>query len=639
MIRYRYIVSCLLALVLVLACVPVSAEGTEVTDGKTFVTFGASNTALSSWPTDVAYALNMEFVNAGIGGNNTSHGVVRFERDVLSRDPDFVTICFGTNDFNRQGSGSPQVTPEDYRKNLVYFITELQKIDAVPILVTSPIIQEFACGGGALYPEGTVNAALDVYVGIVRELADEYDVPLIDVHAIMDEQYTADEVLVSDGVHLTEIGNKVFTDALCAYFDANYVRDPDAPPVSRPVAPEAQDAPFTASLIPFETERWLEIYPDTIDMTVENDGAIAFSNKTGLWPEAHYSPSLDQALAVPVRGSYLTIDIELQAAMNLILFFNGATPTWGYDGDYVGLTPILKAKIPSLNMIGDDISGGQRIKCTLMLEDFIPEGMIAEDRTVLFSGVKLYVVGEAGKQIKINELSVTAVDPATLPPEPVYEHAVSLMPETAKDIAPAHGTVDTTFHDDGTFTLARAAESDIAWPSVRVEVNKEVDLSQTPLLFLRVTMEKGAANGHLYYTAASGESGSIQLSQLVGGTVNDFTSELKTYVNLAEALGTDETITVDHLTLSVYGNVGDAITWKEIAAARLVEVPKPPVVEPSDDISLEEPSESPSRTESGESVFTEPEPQDNTGIVLIILIAALLIGVGVAVLVVLGKRS
>lgn len=625
-----------LAVLLVLACAPVSAGGVEVTDGAVFVTFGASNTALSSWPSDVADALNMRLYNAGIGGNNTSHGIARFERDVLSRNPDFVTICFGTNDFNRQGSGEPQVTPEDYRANLIYFITELQRIDAVPILVTSPIIQEYPCGGPTLYPEGTVNAALDVYVNTVRELADEYNVPLIDVHALMDENYTADEVLVSDGVHLTETGNKVFTDALCDYFNANYGRDHSVPPVEYPEVPEAEEPPFTASLIPHQTDGWFEIYPDTINMTVEKDGAISFANTTGLWPEAHYSPTLDKAIAVPVRGSYLTVDIELQAAMNMVLYLNGANPTWGYDSDYIGLNPLLKAEIPSLKMSGDDILGGQRIKCTLNLADFVPDGMIAEDGTVVFSGVKLYVVGEAGKKIKVNELSVTAPDPATLPSEPVYEYGASLMPESAEDITPAQGVAGVEYHGDGTFTLSRDKASSIAWPSVRVEVHKEIDLSQTPLLYLRVNMDKGAANGHLYYTTASGTSGSVHLSDLVYGTATDFTLDLKTYVDLAAYLGTDEVITVDYLTLSVYGGVGDAITWKEFSAARLVEEAKPPVTEPS-----EEPSDIPSDTQSAETASEESEsaPQENEGIFRVALIAVLLIGVGVAVVVVLLKRK
>jgi lysophospholipase L1-like esterase len=559
-------------------CLPASAEEEKVLDGCVLVTFGASNTALSSWPSDVAKELNMYLVNSGIGGNDTSHGMARFQRDVLAHDPDFVTICFGTNDFNRQKTGEPQVTPEDYRANLVYFITELKKIDAVPILVTSPIIQEYACGGGSLYPQGTVNTGLDVYVNVVQELAAEYDVPLVDVHAMMDESYTADQVLVSDGVHLTELGNKVFTDGLVEYFRANYKNDPDAPRVEYPQPPEMEEPPFTASIIPFEPEKWREIYPDTVVMTKEQSGAISFANTTGEWPEAHYAPSMDQALPVPVRGSTLTVDIKLEAAMNMMLYFNGANPTTGYDGDYIPLNPILKATNPSLKMIGDDILGGQHIKCTLQLEEIIPKGMIDDEGNVVFSGVKLYVVGTAGKKITINKLEVTAVDPATLPPLPTYEYGADLMPTSPEKITPAQGVAGVEYHEDGSFTLFRDAKSSIAWPSVKVAVDKEIDLAATPLLHLEVFMNKGCANGHLYYTLADGNTGSVQLSQLVSGTVNDMTADTDIYVDLAAYLGTEEVITVNYLTLSVYGNVGDAITWKSIEAAKLIPVEIPPEV-------------------------------------------------------------
>lgn len=585
-------------------CLPASAEEEKVLDGCVFVTFGASNTALSSWPSDVAKELNMYLVNSGIGGNNTSHGMARFQRDVLAHDPDFVTICFGTNDFNRQKTGQPQVTPEEYRANLTYFITELKKIGAVPILVTSPIIQEFACGGGDLYPGGTVNAGLDVYVNVVRELAAEYNVPLVDVHAMMDESYTADEVLVSDGVHLTELGNKVFTDGLVEYFRANYKNDPDAPRVEYPQPPEMEEPPFTASIIPFEPEKWREIYPDTVVMTKEKSGAISFANTTGEWPEAHYSPPMDQALPVPVRGSTLTVDIKLEAAMNIMLYLNGANPTTGYDGDYIRLNPILKAKIPSLRMTGDDILGGQHIKCTLQLEDILPRGMIDDDGNVVFSGVKLYVVGQAGKKVTINKLEVTAVDPATLPPLPTYEYGASLMPDSAEKITPAQGVAGVEYHEDGSFTLSRDAQSAIAWPSVRVEVNRQIDLAATPLLHLEVEMAKGCANGHLYYTRADGSTGSVQLSKLEHGTEYDMTDDTDAYVDLAAYLGTEEVITVNYLTLSVYGNVGDSITWKAIQAAKLIPVEwTPPEV--SEEESAEESAEE-SVEESLETVSEEP---------------------------------
>ncbi len=165
-------------------------------------------------------------------------------------------------------------------------------------------------------------------------------------------------------------------------------------------------------------------------------------------------------------------------------------------------------------------------------------------------------------------MSVTTVDPDTLPPEPVYEDAVDLLPEGESQITLNEGIVSFAISEDGTLRLARAAESSIAWPSVKITANKEIDLSETPFLHLSIAMDGGYANGFLHYTTASGETGSIQLSQLVNGVVNDFTSGIDCYVDLAEYLGTAENITITDYTLSVYGNVGDAITWKAFAAAK-----------------------------------------------------------------------
>lgn len=40
---------------------------------------------------------NIEMINAGISGNTTEQGLERFDRDVLSHNPDIVVICYGLN--------------------------------------------------------------------------------------------------------------------------------------------------------------------------------------------------------------------------------------------------------------------------------------------------------------------------------------------------------------------------------------------------------------------------------------------------------------------------------------------------------------------------------------------------------------
>lgn len=399
-------ISCFLILMMLCGLCACGKEK-PLLDGATLVTFGASNTALSQWPSEVATALNMNLVNAGIGGNTTAHGIDRFERDVASADPDFVSICFGTNDFYRKNGLDPQVTPEDYRQNLLTMVEKTTALGAVPILITSPFITETASGGAARYPEGSVNAALDVYVDVMREVAKETKTALVDIHALCDEQYATTDFLSGDGVHLSPLGDKAFSDAVIAYMTEHFRQDPDAPRVEPPTAPTAQKGEWTKSIVPDRPEDWLIIYPDTIVADTDKSGAVRFANTTGEWPEVHYSPKLQDGIAAPVSGSYLTIDLELEAATNILLFFNGNTPTVQTGNQYLSLTAAIKKQIPSLRVSGDDILGGQRVQCTISLLELTGGRFLRDDATLLFSGVKVFVIGDAGKTVTIRELSVT----------------------------------------------------------------------------------------------------------------------------------------------------------------------------------------------------------------------------------------
>ncbi len=401
--RILSILICISLLLSLCAC----SKNVPLLDGATLVTFGASNTSLSQWPASVAEALNMHLVNAGIGGNTTAHGIERFERDVASADPDFVTICFGTNDFYHKDGIHPQVTPEDYRANLTSMVEQVRALDAIPVLITSPIIAETASGGASRYPEGSVNAALDVYVETMREVAKDMNVDLIDIHKLGDDSYSASEFLSSDGVHLSPLGDDAFADAVIAYMQEHFRTDPDAPRVERPTAPTAEKGAWTKSIIPAALEDWRIIYPDTIVAEMTETGAVCFANTTGEWPEVHYSPKLTDAIAVPVGGSYLTVDLELEGATNIALFFNGCTPTVQTTNEYISLTAAIKKQIPTLRISGDDISGGQTVKCTIPLLELTGGRFLRDDATLLISGVKVFVVGDAGKTVTINELSVT----------------------------------------------------------------------------------------------------------------------------------------------------------------------------------------------------------------------------------------
>ena len=97
------------------------------------------------------------------------------------RKGDWVIIQFGHNDT----SDKPErhASPEDFKNNLIKFITDVRKKKANPILLTPVVMRTFKDGV-------LVDDRLKQYPGITREVAKEYNVPLIDVN-----QKTRDLVL------------------------------------------------------------------------------------------------------------------------------------------------------------------------------------------------------------------------------------------------------------------------------------------------------------------------------------------------------------------------------------------------------------------------------------------------------------
>jgi len=90
------------------------------------------------------------------------------------RPGDYVFIQFGHNDEKKE-KVDRYTSPEDYRKNLVKFVTEAQEKKGNPILCT-PIVRRRFDENGKFFDEH------GVYPDVVREVAARYKVPLIDMH-------------------------------------------------------------------------------------------------------------------------------------------------------------------------------------------------------------------------------------------------------------------------------------------------------------------------------------------------------------------------------------------------------------------------------------------------------------------------
>ncbi|HEX8499967.1 MAG TPA: rhamnogalacturonan acetylesterase [Pyrinomonadaceae bacterium] len=90
------------------------------------------------------------------------------------KEGDYVFIQFGHND-GAKDKPDRYTPPEDYRANLVRFVKEVRERKGTPVLLTPVMRRKFTKEGAFVDQHG-------VYPGIVREVAAELKVPLIDMH-------------------------------------------------------------------------------------------------------------------------------------------------------------------------------------------------------------------------------------------------------------------------------------------------------------------------------------------------------------------------------------------------------------------------------------------------------------------------
>ena len=188
-----------------------AAEGILPKDGDKIAFLGDSITA-GGWGTEGGYVrlvvnglakkgVSVTPIPAGVGGHKSNDMLARLENDVLSKDPDWMTLSCGVNDV---WHGDKGVDLEDYKKNITAIVdqAEAQGVKVV-ILTSTPIGEE----------SNAHNDKLAAYNDFLRALATERNLPLADLAASF-RDYLAprnpektSRYLTVDGVHMNPEGN------------------------------------------------------------------------------------------------------------------------------------------------------------------------------------------------------------------------------------------------------------------------------------------------------------------------------------------------------------------------------------------------------------------------------------------------
>lgn len=149
-------------------------------------------------------------IDAGISGDTTSDIINRFYDSVLNLTFDSAVIMIGTNDArgHHDHSGITNTSPGEFKRNLSYLLTFLQKKKIPTFTITIPPVDNtrlntfFGDESNYYYEEGTI-AEINK---IIRDLSGKFKTVCIDFAAYIAE--SGNDVLDEDGIHLSREGHE-----------------------------------------------------------------------------------------------------------------------------------------------------------------------------------------------------------------------------------------------------------------------------------------------------------------------------------------------------------------------------------------------------------------------------------------------
>ena len=167
--------------------------------------------------------------NAGTGGWSTRNALNAFYDAVADYRPDTVILEFGTNDTINP---KQMMSPEQFEKNYRELVRLVKKsgVKKIAILTISPIIESYLRGRFPDHPDkGDLNQKIIKYNDVIRKLAKEENLILIDMHALVMRNGGTGESAANflrnlknkggkDGVHLTAEGYRALAEEIARNF-------------------------------------------------------------------------------------------------------------------------------------------------------------------------------------------------------------------------------------------------------------------------------------------------------------------------------------------------------------------------------------------------------------------------------------
>jgi acyl-CoA thioesterase-1 len=149
-----------------------------------------------------------KIINAGVSGHKAENCIARFEKDVLKKKPDLMTLNIGINDvWHRLRAPHDPKVLATYKDNVGKMVEQAQAAGIKVILLTPTVIKED--------PKGEGQKRLALYANAMRELSVEKKCGFVDLHQMFLDalakkpEGAGDKWLTRDGVHMKPLGDAV----------------------------------------------------------------------------------------------------------------------------------------------------------------------------------------------------------------------------------------------------------------------------------------------------------------------------------------------------------------------------------------------------------------------------------------------
>lgn len=147
--------------------------------------------------------LNLKVINRGVSGDTVRELGERWEQDVTTHQPDWVSIKIGVNDVWRAFSGQPDlaVPPEEYQERLSGLLDRTIQAGGQPLLITPFLVE----------PDRAepMRQRVEHYAGLMTDLGRERQIPVVELQPAFDAATEATDpgMWAPDRVHPSDAGH------------------------------------------------------------------------------------------------------------------------------------------------------------------------------------------------------------------------------------------------------------------------------------------------------------------------------------------------------------------------------------------------------------------------------------------------